>query len=184
MLTVRIAGWALIVSLWSCSGPSKHMRVSPKPRISSARRNIWRAVSETSKRAFPIPTYCEPCPGKTKATGPVPYGALIEDAGSGDGHLPLDVIPGLADRAKLLGVLIGDLHPVLLLEGHDQLDQVQRVGLQVIGEGGFRGYLLDVDAKLLRDDAAELVEIRFGHPSLLLLLGCGARGRAQIRSIQ
>src|SRR5438128_1412316 len=90
---------------------------------------------------------------------------------SGDGHLPFDVVPGLADGAKLLGVLIGDLHPVLFLEGHDQLDQVKGVGLQVVGEGRFRGHLLDVDAKLLRDDAAELVEIRFGHPSLLLGIG-------------
>src|SRR5260370_16411720 len=90
------------------------MRVSPKPRTASARRNAWRAVSETSKRALPIPTYCEPCPGKTKATGRVPYGTLIGKSASGDEHLPLDLIPGLADGAKLLAVLIGDLHPVLL----------------------------------------------------------------------
>jgi len=48
ILTVRIAGWALMVSLSSCSGPSKHMRVSPNPRISSAREKRRRAVSDAS----------------------------------------------------------------------------------------------------------------------------------------
>src|SRR2546428_10755107 len=179
MLTVRIAGCALMVSLSSCSGPSKHIRVRAKPRISSARWKTRRAVSDTSKSAFPIPTYCEPCPGNTKATGRAPYGVVIEVCASGDGDLPFDVVPGLADGAKLLGVLVRDLHAVLLFEGHDQLDQIQGVRLQVIGEGGFRGHLLDIDAKLLCDDSAELVEIRFGHPSLLLG-GVRARGRAQI----
>ena len=102
----------------------------------------------------------------------------------GDAEFLLDVVPRLADGGDLLGVLVGDLHPVLLLEGHDQLDQVQGVGLQVIGEGRFRGHLLDVDAKLLRDDAAELVEIRFGHPCLLQVLELRAPSGAQIRSIQ
>src|ERR1700731_527785 len=92
-------------------------------------------------------------------------------SGSGDGHLPLDVIPGLANGTKLLGIVVRDLHPVLLLEGHDQLNEVERIGLQVLRKGGFRGHLLDVDAKLLRYDAAELVEIRFGHRSLLLVFG-------------
>src|SRR5919201_3323912 len=115
-----------------------------------------------------MPTYCEPWPGKTKATGRVPYAPIVSSAGLGDGNFPLDVIPGFANRAKLLGILVRNFHPVFLFERHDQLDKVQRIGLQVFGEGGFRGYLLNVDAQLLGDDAPELLEIRFGHPSLLL----------------
>src|SRR2546426_358592 len=110
MLTVRIAGWGLMVSFRSCSGPLKQMRL----------------------------------------------------------------------RAKLLGVLIRDLHPVFLFEGHDQLDEVEGIGLQVLGKRGVRGYLLDVDAKLLRDDAPELVEIRFGHPTLLLVWSPGAGSRPNL----
>src|SRR5438876_967066 len=127
-----------------------------------------------------MPTYCEPWPGKTKATGRAPYGAIIPTCGSGDGHLPLDVIPGLAHGAKLLGVFIGNLHPVFLFEGHDQLDEIEGIGLQVLGKGGVRGYLLDIDAELLRDDAPELVEIRVGHSTLLLVWSPGAGSRPNL----
>src|SRR5438270_3068043 len=126
-----------------------------------------------------MPTYCEPWPGNTKATArpanaPCPWwegsGKGWELPRLGDRNLSFHVVPGFADRTQLLSILIGDLHPVLLLEGHDQLDQVEGVRLQVFGEGGFRCYLLDVDTKLLRDDAAEFVETRLGHPSLLRVL--------------
>jgi hypothetical protein len=30
---------------------------------------------------LPIPTYCEPCPGNTNATGRTPYVAFIRAAG-------------------------------------------------------------------------------------------------------
>src|SRR5437016_14650302 len=121
MLTVRIAGWALKVSFRSCSGPSKQRRLSPKPRMSSARLKTRQAVSDTSYRALPMPTYCEPWPGKTKAMGRAPYGTISPVFWSGDGHLPLVVIPGLAHGAQVLGVLIGNRHPVFLFAGHDQL---------------------------------------------------------------
>src|SRR5919197_4216195 len=115
-----------------------------------------------------MPTYCDPWPGKTKATGLPPYGSLMPLQVSGDRNLVLDVIPRFSYGAELLGVFIGDLHPVLLLEGHDELNQVEGVGLQVLGEGGFRRHLLNLDTELFGDDTAEFVEIRFGHPSLLL----------------
>jgi len=53
--------------------------------------------------------------------------------------------------------------PYSFLESHDKLVKVERIGLQVLSEGGLRGHLLDVHAKLLGDDAAELLEIQFGH---------------------
>src|SRR2546421_4642317 len=134
MLTVRIAGCALIVSLRSGSGPSKHSLLNAKPRISSARRKTRRAVSDTSQSALPMPTYWEPCPGNTKATArpadaPSPFaggsGRGRELPSLGDRNLSFHVVPGFADRPQLLRILIGDLHAVLLLEGHDQLDQVE-----------------------------------------------------------
>src|SRR5579864_85875 len=111
-----------------------------------------------------MPTYWEPWPGNTRATAPP---SIRPGLDSGDRNLSFHVIPGLADGTQFLRVLVRDLHAVLLFEGHDQFDQVEGVRLQVFGEGGFRRYLLDVNTKLLRDDAPELVETRFGHPSLL-----------------
>src|SRR3954454_8458584 len=43
----------------------------------------------------------------------------------------LDVVDGFLHTGDLLGVLVGDLDPELLLEGHHQLDRVQAVRSQV-----------------------------------------------------
>src|SRR5919202_6850780 len=75
METVRMAGWALIVSSSSSAGPSKHSCDSLKPRISSACWKTRRAAPDASYSALPMPTYCDPWPGKTYAnfwaSGPV-----------------------------------------------------------------------------------------------------------------
>ena len=57
----------------------------------------------------------------------------------GSTHVPplrvlLDVLDGVADGDDLLGVLVRDLDVELLLEGHHQLDRVERVGAQVLDE--------------------------------------------------
>ena len=43
-----------------------------------------------------------------------------------------DVFDGLTDRLDLLGVLIRDLDPELILELHDHLDEVERVGAEIL----------------------------------------------------
>ncbi len=43
------------------------------------------------------------------------------------GHFGFDIVNGILDRADLLGVLIGDVQVEGLLEGHDQLHDVQRI---------------------------------------------------------
>src|SRR6478735_6344635 len=63
-----------------------------------------------------------------------------------------DVIDCLADRRDLLGVLVGDLDPELVLELHDQLDQIERVGIEVLLERCLRGDLALVHAELLGQD--------------------------------
>src|SRR6185312_16218886 len=50
----------------------------------------------------------------------------------------LDVINGLLHGGDLLGVLVRDLGLELFLEGHHQLDGVERVGAQVVHERGIR----------------------------------------------
>src|SRR5215212_7151861 len=60
-----------------------------------------------------------------------------------------DVVDRLADGLNLLGVLVGDLDPELILELHDQLDEIERVGVEVLLEGGLLRDLALVDAELL-----------------------------------
>src|SRR3954466_6671828 len=75
----------------------------------------------------------------------------------------LDVLDGFLDARDLLRVLVGNLDPELLLEGHDELDGVERVGTQIVDERGVRRHFLFVDSELLYDDALHLV--CYGHSS-------------------
>src|SRR5689334_5259519 len=68
MEAVRIAGWVFSVSFSSSSGPSKQRRESLTFSASSASANVSRAAAKRSQKSFPIPAYCDPWPGKTKAS--------------------------------------------------------------------------------------------------------------------
>src|SRR5512146_1343618 len=67
----------------------------------------------------------------------------------------VDVIDGILDGADLLRVLVRDLRPELLFEAHDELDEIERVGVQVIDEGRLGLDLILVGAELLDDDLLE-----------------------------
>src|SRR5215468_10999771 len=64
----------------------------------------------------------------------------------------LDVVHDVLHGADLLRLLVRDLHVVLFLEGHHQLDDVERIRAQVLDEGRLRGHLILADAELLADD--------------------------------
>src|SRR6476620_11277418 len=69
-----------------------------------------------------------------------------------------DVVDGLADGRDLLGVLVRDLDPELVLELHDQLDEVERVRVEILLE---RRLLRDVrlfDPELLGQDFLDSLE--------------------------
>src|SRR5438093_4101606 len=70
----------------------------------------------------------------------------------------LDEVDGVLDLLDLLGILVRDLHAELFLEAHDQLDQVEGVGVEVLDERGLGGDLLFVDAKLFDDELLQSVE--------------------------
>jgi hypothetical protein len=75
----------------------------------------------------------------------------------GDGHATGpgrldDVVDRLLHRGDLFGVLVGDLGLELLLERHDELDRIQRVGPQIVYEGGVIGDFLFLHTELLGDD--------------------------------
>src|SRR5438105_5328380 len=76
----------------------------------------------------------------------------------------LDVLDRFLHARDLLGVLVRNFDPELLLEGHHELDGVERVGAQVIDERGIRRHFLFVDPELLHDDALHLV--CYGHSAL------------------
>src|SRR5947209_4274462 len=64
----------------------------------------------------------------------------------------LDKAHGVLDRDDLLGGIVGDLAPELLLERHDQLDRVEAVGAEIVDEAGVFGNLCFLDAQMLDDD--------------------------------
>src|SRR6266545_3596329 len=64
----------------------------------------------------------------------------------------LDVVDGVFDFADFFGLVVGDLNAELLLESHDQLDLIERVGPQVLHERGVSGDFVRVDSELFDDD--------------------------------
>src|SRR5262249_19609235 len=69
-----------------------------------------------------------------------------------------DVVDGLADSCDLLGVLVRDLDPELVLELHDQLDEVERVGVEVLLEGRLLCDVGFLDPELLGQDFLDPLE--------------------------
>src|SRR5438105_9624881 len=72
-----------------------------------------------------------------------------------------DVVDSLPDGRDLLGVLVRDLDPELVLELHDQLDEVERVRVEVVLERCLFGDLILFDAELFRQNALDLLEDLF-----------------------
>src|SRR5512135_3303760 len=82
--------------------------------------------------------------------------------------VPHDIVDGLADRGQLLGLVVGDIQPELLLEGHDQLDGVQGVGTEIVDEGRVLGDLLLTDAQLVGNDGPDFLEQLVSFHGVLL----------------
>src|SRR5262245_31366603 len=64
----------------------------------------------------------------------------------------LDVVHDVLHGPNLLRFLVGDLHVVLFLEGHHELDDVERIRAQVLDEGRLGRHLILAHAELLADD--------------------------------
>src|SRR4051794_26443017 len=100
-----------------------------------------------------------------------------------------DVVDSLPDRLDLLRVLVRDLDPELVLELHDQLDQIERVRIEIFLERRFLGDLVLVDAELfaqhLSDPLVDFLARRCHVTSLAVSFsgtrdansGCGAVAR-------
>src|SRR5690554_1389230 len=69
-----------------------------------------------------------------------------------------DELDGVADGADALGFLVGDLHAELVLEAHDQLDHVERVGSEVLHEARLVGDVARVGVELVGYNFFDLLE--------------------------
>ena len=63
----------------------------------------------------------------------------------------------------LLRLLVRDLHAELILELHDQLDEVEGVGVEIVLEGRLGRDLVLVDTELLDENLLDLVEDFFAR---------------------
>src|SRR6516164_6103012 len=66
--------------------------------------------------------------------------------------MALDVVHDVLHGPDLLRFLVGDLHIVLFLERHHELDDVERIRAQVLDEGRLGRHLILAHAELLADD--------------------------------
>src|SRR3954463_692632 len=78
-------------------------------------------------------------------------------ARSPSGLVGVDISDRVVDGSDLLGRVVRDLDPELLLEGHDELDDVQAVGAEIVDEAGVLGDLVGLDAQMLDDDTLHTV---------------------------
>ena len=82
--TAISAGWALAVRVSSASGPLEdHAGYSDCASAASTSSNTARASRKLSASALPMPTVCDPCPGKMKAVDKaVPPDFIVLASGS------------------------------------------------------------------------------------------------------
>ncbi len=89
-----------------------------------------------------------------------------------------DVFVYVADGLELLSVLVRHFDVELLLEGHDEFDEIERISAEILDERRLWRDLLGVHAELLDDDVLDLLFNRFvAHksPKLLVLRAAGLK---------
>src|SRR5215211_435336 len=83
-----------------------------------------------------------------------------------------DEVCGLADREYLGRVLVGDAYAVAVLELHDELHEVERVGLEILLEASAVADAAGIDLQLGCEVLADALEDRFaGHSGATLAVG-------------
>src|ERR1700730_1367245 len=80
-----------------------------------------------------------------------------------------DLRDGVADGLDLLGFFVRDVDGELGLERHDELDLVERIRAEVVGDRRFGRDFVFLDAELFDDDLLDAFEGVSGHGSRVLL---------------
>jgi hypothetical protein len=114
------------------------------PHVARCGGPFWR-----SERA--VPPRGARWAGSRRATGPTRPRRL-------SALLVGDEANGVPDRADALGLLVADLDAELVLEAHDQLDDVERVRAQVVHERRAVDHVGGVGVELVGDDVLDLVQ--------------------------
>src|SRR5947209_10552755 len=82
----------------------------------------------------------------------------------------LDLRDGVADGLDLLGLFVRDVDGELGLERHHELDLIEGVRAEVVGDRRFGRDFVLLDAELLDDDLLDAFEGVSGHGSRVLLV--------------
>src|SRR4051812_4379621 len=129
---------------WAIASPR-----TPSPRNSSRSYESDRSASHDE---------CVNTASRTSSGRPSISARSRPVAGPGRSAVRDDVIDRLPDGRDLLCILVGDLEAELVLELHDQLDEIERIRIEVALERRVLGHLLLVHAELLHQDAADALE--------------------------
>src|SRR6266516_6678575 len=111
------------------------------PRNSS--RSLWpRAASGCSWSQLEWTSACSrrsrSLTGRPSRSATACPGRTSDGAGDGLRGVFVDVVDSVLDGSDLLCILVRDLRPELLFQAHDQLDQVERVRVEVVDERRLR----------------------------------------------
>ena len=115
-----------------------------------------------------------------KEPGQLPGHASYQNLGLPCGlrvGVAFDVLHQSANGLNVLHFLVGDFHLELVLDGHQQVHNVQGIGAQVVRKRGFRGDGILLNIELLAENRLDF----FKHHFLFLLSFCSKRvlgGRA------
>src|SRR5215468_1166590 len=132
--------------------------------------------SVSKRRSGPMPERPATAASQVEAASP-PSGdtqprpvTTTRRLGVGIGSVGLELLPEVGDDVaeglELLGVVLGDLDSELLLHRHHELDEVERIGPEVVGERRLRVDVVPAHAELLDHDLRHpLLQLHLTTPS-------------------
>src|SRR5512140_30889 len=135
----------------------------PMPDTPAARLAQFSFAVRPTGETRPTPVTATRRRPRPSSRDPELTGTVRESSGSGGLRVRFDVGNRVLDLLDLLGVLVRDLDAERLLEGHHELDRVERIRAEVVHERGLGLHLVRLDAQLLHDDALDLFFHRIRH---------------------
>merc|ERR1719231_374111 len=146
---------ALLQRFWDAAAPVPRARAQARhdPIVSCQPSIYQQGGSGRARRILPRASRARLAPGT-----PLRNTLILRDPhreAARLGELGLDRGDAVGRGGHGLGLLVGDLDVEGLLDRHDQLDGVERVRAEVLGERGTRDDGVELNAKLLRDDALD-----------------------------
>src|SRR5438309_8812050 len=139
----------MFFQLLSTSLPSRV--TSPRPVTTTRRICLSKHINRPKPvRAEPVEAlYCATTPREEKGSPSTGSGQAVERRSA---LVLVDILDRVANRRDLLGGIVRNLDPELLLEGHNQLDDVETVRAEIIDEARVLGHLVRLDAEMFDDD--------------------------------